>query len=65
MVVVNGNFKDENLWNSSLMNLNAELGSEKEVNMVVVAAYDLPLDFSYAIADFNSFKSNHAYLNIP
>lgn len=49
LVTVKGNVEDKDLWNKDLSELNKELGSKKEVNIIVVLAFNLPQEYFHAL----------------
>lgn len=49
LVQVNVNVPDASLWNSDLSQLNGNLGSQKQVNAVVVLVKDQPREYFYAL----------------
>lgn len=48
-VTVHVNVKDSRYWNDDLMQLNAELGSKKQVNVIVVLVNGLSQEYFYAL----------------
>lgn len=49
MVTVNKSLPDLNEWNQSLSNINRDIGQARQVNMVIVIANNLPIEFFYAL----------------
>lgn len=52
LVLVNGATVDApDLWNADLRRLNADIGAQKQVNIIVVMVKNLPEDFFYALEE--------------
>lgn len=51
MVLVGGSVSNLKQWNEQLSIINKEIGKQKEVNMVVVLAYNLPREYFHALEE--------------
>jgi hypothetical protein len=52
LVLVNGaSVADPDLWNADLRRLNADIGSQKQVNIIVIVVRNLPEEFFYAVEE--------------
>ena len=49
LVEINGKVPNPSAWNLDLNAINSRLGNIKQVNMIIVLVFDLPIDFYYSL----------------